>query len=166
MIDKKGYDNLMAQIAKELKIDEQKLDKQLNEKYGKYKFFGKTAQEDREREAKRQAKEKKEKMAKFKRIREKVHFTQFGGKKAVLKSIMKNDFKDSSKTPNTPDKRKTISTSKTDAKKSNPDLIIHSGGTRAERMDTIKTKLDKVRGAGSSFNEKATPSKSASRPER
>jgi len=51
MIDKKGYDSLMAQIAKELKIDGQEVDKKLNEKYGNKKYFGKTAQADREREA-------------------------------------------------------------------------------------------------------------------
>jgi len=163
MIDKKGYDSLMAQIAKELKIDGQEVDKKLNEKYGNKKYFGKTAQADREREAKKQAKEKEQEMARRKRIRERVHFTQFGGKQKVLKHILGSDFKDSSKNPNEPEKSKTINVSKTDANKSNPELTIHSGGTKAERIETIKSKLDKVQGAGSSFNEKA---KSSDSPER
>lgn len=163
MIDKKGYDSLMAQIAKELKIDEQEIDKKLNDKYGNKKFFGKTAKEDREREAKKQAQEKEQEMARRKRIRERVHFTQFGGKQKVLKDILGSDFKDSSKKSDAPEKSKTISVSKTDAKKSNPELILHSGGTKAERIETIKSKLDKVQGAGASFNEK---SKSSDSPER
>ena len=163
MIDKKGYDSLMAQIAKELKIDEKVIDKKLNDKYGNKKYLGKTAKEDREREAKKQAEEKKKELARHRRIRERIHFTQFGGKKKVLKEILKRDFKDNSKKPESSEKSKTISVPKTDAQKSNPELIIHSGGSKAERIKAIKSKLDKVQGAGSSFNEK---SKSSDSPER
>lgn len=163
MIDKKGYDSLMAQIAKELKVDEKEIDKKLNDKYGNKKYIGKTAKEDRGRESKKQAEEKKQEMARRKRIRERVHFTQFGGKKKVLKEILRRDFKDTGKKPESLEKSKTISVSKTDAKKSNPELIIHSGGSKAERIKAIKSKLDKVQGAGSSFNEK---SKSLNHPKR
>jgi len=91
---------------------------------------------------------------KRKRIRERVHFTQFGGKQKVLKHILGSDFKDSSKNPNEPEKSKTINVSKTDANKSNPELTIHSGGTKAERIETIKSKLDKVQGKSSESPER------------
>ena len=176
MIDKKGYDSLMAQIAKELKIDEQEVDQKLDKKYGQYKFFGKTATADKKKMEKQRAAEKKQALEKRRKIRERVHFTEFGGKKKVLKHILKTDFKDQSKKSKssktteinkkktTKKKTKTVSVSKADAKKSDPKTIVHSDA-RTERIAEIKTKMKAVR-AGATFNKNATPSKGKSSPTR